>query len=83
MSISNFYKVPIMKGLTCLNLLFQNGGGEWESNPPKTIRPCTGFEDQERHQAPVTSAAILTPKILYQLRCISGEINIYKLYSYL
>ncbi len=34
----------------------KNGGGEWESNPPRTgSPPNTGFEDQEQHQLPVTS----------------------------
>jgi hypothetical protein len=32
-----------------------NGGNEWESNPTRDrLKPHTGFEDQEHHQAPFT-----------------------------
>ena len=40
----------------------QNGGGEWESNPPGIVaRPRTDFEDQGHHQVPITSAAAWSP----------------------
>src|SRR3972149_2386497 len=35
------------------------GGGPWESNPPKTSRPPTGFEDRGPHQRTLPSICIL------------------------
>ena len=33
----------------------ERGGGEWESNPPRTVRSVGSFEDCEAHQDPCPS----------------------------
>jgi hypothetical protein len=33
----------------------ERGGGEWESNPPRAVRPVGSFEDCEVHQDPCPS----------------------------
>ena len=38
-----------------VDFINETGGSAWESNPPRTFLPVTGFEVQEAHQNLSTS----------------------------